>query len=393
MELTEVGERVFAAECIQKKRIRKGRVEYLVKWKGWSNKYNTWEPEDNILDDRLLALFEKSLLERDDKPLVKCRKRSQSESQDDDEPDSSPDSELNTEVQSLLSKNEMLVDDEENDVEISEETPETVDESDQKIEEIVPEPLPEPKEKKRNKEKDKKKRKKRKSDSPERKKKKRDKDGKKKSSKSKLKLKTDSKHKKQKAGRKKKKLSSKSDGTVVKQKPSSTVVSSRPVNVIKSTENAGVLAVNGSTSGPPDILAASGGIAKMAAVTQSPKSVKPSKKHSPAVENGKESVIKKTVSKEVANVKIIEQQSTLSSPSSDQENSLENEIGPCYANVDECTLLNLAARLQSGTLTPSTTWQPNKLADDVLITDVTAKNITITVRESVTCQGFFKEDE
>ncbi|XP_037570872.1 polycomb group protein Pc [Dermacentor silvarum] len=60
MELSSVGERVFAAECIQKKRIRKGRVEYLVKWRGWSHKYNTWEPEENILDGRLLEAFESS---------------------------------------------------------------------------------------------------------------------------------------------------------------------------------------------------------------------------------------------------------------------------------------------------------------------------------------------
>lgn len=60
MELSSVGERVFAAECIQKKRIRKARVEYLVKWRGWSHKYNTWEPEENILDVRLLEAFETS---------------------------------------------------------------------------------------------------------------------------------------------------------------------------------------------------------------------------------------------------------------------------------------------------------------------------------------------
>lgn len=52
MELPAAGEHVFAVESIEKKRIRKGRCEYLVKWRGWSPKYNTWEPEENILDPR-----------------------------------------------------------------------------------------------------------------------------------------------------------------------------------------------------------------------------------------------------------------------------------------------------------------------------------------------------
>ncbi|XP_019864585.1 polycomb group protein Pc isoform X2 [Aethina tumida] len=56
----ELGDRVYAAERIMKKRVRKGVVEYFVKWKGWSQKHNTWEPEENILDVRLIDLFEKS---------------------------------------------------------------------------------------------------------------------------------------------------------------------------------------------------------------------------------------------------------------------------------------------------------------------------------------------
>nr|XP_040042742.1 chromobox protein homolog 8b [Gasterosteus aculeatus aculeatus] len=65
MELSAVGERVFAAESIIKRRIRKGRIEYLVKWKGWSPKYSTWEPEENILDSRLFAAFEQRERERE----------------------------------------------------------------------------------------------------------------------------------------------------------------------------------------------------------------------------------------------------------------------------------------------------------------------------------------
>lgn len=51
------GERIFRADYIKKKRIRKGKVQYLVKWKGYSTKQCTWEPEENILDPYLLFDF------------------------------------------------------------------------------------------------------------------------------------------------------------------------------------------------------------------------------------------------------------------------------------------------------------------------------------------------
>ena len=53
----QLGDQVFAAEAITKKRLKKGKTEYLVKWKGWSPRYSTWEPEDNILDPRLIQQF------------------------------------------------------------------------------------------------------------------------------------------------------------------------------------------------------------------------------------------------------------------------------------------------------------------------------------------------
>ena len=59
MEKKSLDEMVFAAERINKKRIKNGNVEYLVKWKGWSPKYSTWEPEENILDQRLIEIFKK----------------------------------------------------------------------------------------------------------------------------------------------------------------------------------------------------------------------------------------------------------------------------------------------------------------------------------------------
>ncbi|CAB1342090.1 unnamed protein product [Coregonus sp. 'balchen'] len=64
-ELSAVGEQVFDAECILNKRLRKGKLEFLVKWRGWSSKHNSWEPQANILDPRLLAAFNKSEQEKD----------------------------------------------------------------------------------------------------------------------------------------------------------------------------------------------------------------------------------------------------------------------------------------------------------------------------------------
>uniref|UniRef100_T1K537 Chromo domain-containing protein n=1 Tax=Tetranychus urticae TaxID=32264 RepID=T1K537_TETUR len=60
MELSSVGDRVYAAECILKQRSKKGKTEYLVKWKDYSPRHNTWEPEENILDERLIQAFEQA---------------------------------------------------------------------------------------------------------------------------------------------------------------------------------------------------------------------------------------------------------------------------------------------------------------------------------------------
>nr|AAR37360.1 histone h3/lys27 methylation reporter fusion protien [synthetic construct] len=51
---------VYAAEKIIQKRVKKGVVEYRVKWKGWNQRYNTWEPEVNILDRRLIDIYEQT---------------------------------------------------------------------------------------------------------------------------------------------------------------------------------------------------------------------------------------------------------------------------------------------------------------------------------------------
>eukprot|EP00092_Neocalanus_flemingeri_P005551 GFUD01005982.1.p1 GENE.GFUD01005982.1~~GFUD01005982.1.p1 ORF type:complete len:352 (+),score=112.81 GFUD01005982.1:99-1058(+) len=100
MEQKSLGEMVFAAERITKKRLKSGRTEYLVKWKGWSPKYSTWEPEENILDPRLIEIFKEKpegeaiSNKRGPKPKIlkeKQRKETKKDSSSTDESSSSDD--------------------------------------------------------------------------------------------------------------------------------------------------------------------------------------------------------------------------------------------------------------------------------------------------------------
>ena len=51
LKLKDSGNDVYTAEKLLKKRVIRNQTQYLVKWKGWSIKHNTWEPDTNILDN------------------------------------------------------------------------------------------------------------------------------------------------------------------------------------------------------------------------------------------------------------------------------------------------------------------------------------------------------
>ncbi|CAH8320210.1 unnamed protein product [Eruca vesicaria subsp. sativa] len=47
-ERSKLDDGYFEIEAIRRKRVRKGKVQYLIKWRGWPETANTWEPLENL---------------------------------------------------------------------------------------------------------------------------------------------------------------------------------------------------------------------------------------------------------------------------------------------------------------------------------------------------------
>jgi hypothetical protein len=62
LDETNLPDEVYIVEkVVDKRKARSGKIQYLIKWQGYDDKDNTWEPAENVLSKNLITEFEEEL--------------------------------------------------------------------------------------------------------------------------------------------------------------------------------------------------------------------------------------------------------------------------------------------------------------------------------------------
>ncbi|KAI3852830.1 hypothetical protein MKX03_028664 [Papaver bracteatum] len=96
----------YEIEDVRKKRVRKGHTEYLIKWRDWPERSNTWEPLENLQE--YVDEFEESLLLRKQKRKRKGRVASNSSHKEGNKENETDDEDVGTITTQQTHENESV---------------------------------------------------------------------------------------------------------------------------------------------------------------------------------------------------------------------------------------------------------------------------------------------